>query len=109
MKLALLGLSNCIHLQDLGELCYDSNAIVQRYIENPLLIGGYKFDLRLYVCIPSYHPLTVYLYQEGLVRFSTDKFSMADLSNPFCHLTNSSLNKWGPGYNENKGRIGPGM
>jgi tubulin polyglutamylase TTLL2 len=34
---------------------------------------------------------------------------MADLSNPFCHLTNYSLNKWGPGYNEKKERIGPGM
>ncbi|PSN44091.1 hypothetical protein C0J52_11918 [Blattella germanica] len=94
--------------KDLGDLCYDSNAIVQRYIQNPLLIGGYKFDLRLYVCIPSYHPLTVYLYREGLARFSTDKFSMADLSNPFCHLTNSSLNKWGPGYNEKKERVGAG-
>ncbi|XP_021917353.1 probable tubulin polyglutamylase TTLL2 isoform X2 [Zootermopsis nevadensis] len=94
--------------KDLGDLCYDSNAIVQRYIQNPLLIGGYKFDLRLYVCIPSYHPLTVYLYREGLVRFGTDKYSMADLNNPFCHLTNSSLNKWGPGYNEKKERIGPG-
>ncbi|PNF34975.1 hypothetical protein B7P43_G15627 [Cryptotermes secundus] len=108
MKHACLGFPCFICLQDLGDLCYDSNAIVQRYIENPLLIGGYKFDLRLYVCIPSYHPLTVYLYKEGLVRFSTDKFSMADLSNPFCHLTNSSLNKWGPGYNEKKERIGPG-
>ncbi|XP_069688857.1 tubulin polyglutamylase ttll-5-like isoform X2 [Periplaneta americana] len=94
--------------KELGDLCYDSNAIVQRYIQNPLLIGGYKFDLRLYVCIPSYHPLTVYLYREGLARFSTDKFSMADLTNPFCHLTNSSLNKWGPGYNEKKERVGAG-
>ncbi|KAK6621095.1 hypothetical protein RUM43_011401 [Polyplax serrata] len=94
--------------KSLSDLCYDSNAVVQRYIKNPLLIGGYKFDLRLYVCVPSYHPLTIYLYREGLVRFSTDKFSMADLNNPFCHLTNSSLNKLGPGYAEQKDRIGAG-
>ena len=54
--------------QELSTLQYDSNAVVQRYIHNPLLIAGYKFDLRIYACIPSYHPLTVYLYEEGLAR-----------------------------------------
>ncbi|KAH0820000.1 hypothetical protein GEV33_002791 [Tenebrio molitor] len=92
----------------LSELSYDSNTIVQRYIEKPLLIGGYKFDLRLYVCIPSYHPVTIYIYREGLARFGTDKFSLNDLRNPFRHLTNSSINKLGPGYTEMKDRIGSG-
>ncbi|KAG8234640.1 hypothetical protein J437_LFUL006528, partial [Ladona fulva] len=91
-----------------SELCYDSNAVVQRYIPNPLLIGGYKFDLRLYVCVPSFHPLVVYLYQDGLARFATDKFALGDLSNVFRHLTNSSLNKLGPGYTEKKERVGAG-
>ncbi|GJQ67511.1 hypothetical protein Trydic_g8328 [Trypoxylus dichotomus] len=92
----------------LSELSYDTNTIVQRYIENPLLIGGYKFDLRLYVCIPSYHPMTVYLYQEGLVRFGTDKFTLKDLESPFRHLTNTSINKLSPGYTEMKENIGSG-
>ncbi|CAH0556489.1 unnamed protein product [Brassicogethes aeneus] len=92
----------------LSELNYDTNTIVQRYIEKPLLIGGYKFDLRLYVCIPSYHPLTIFMYREGLARFGTDKFSLNDLRNPFRHLTNSSINKLGPGYNELKERVGSG-
>lgn len=52
----------------LSELTYEHNSVVQRYIEKPLLIGGYKFDLRLYVCVPSYHPLTIYAYREGLAR-----------------------------------------
>ncbi|XP_057667585.1 probable tubulin polyglutamylase TTLL2 isoform X1 [Diorhabda carinulata] len=92
----------------LSELNYDTNTIVQRYIEKPLLIGGYKFDLRLYVCIPSYHPVTIYMYREGLARFGTDKFSLNDLRNPFRHLTNSSINKLGPGYTEMKDRVGSG-
>jgi tubulin polyglutamylase TTLL2 len=77
-------------------------------VRNPLLIGGYKFDLRLYVCVPCFHPLTVYVYREGLARFSTDKFSLLDLNNRYAHLTNSSLNKLGPGYSEMKDRVGAG-
>lgn len=97
-----------IYLQKLSELTYDSNTIVQKYIEKPLLIGGYKFDLRLYVLIPSYYPVTIYMYREGLARFGTDKFTLNDLRNPFRHLTNSSINKLGPGYTEMKDRIGSG-
>ncbi|XP_058804939.1 probable tubulin polyglutamylase TTLL2 [Phymastichus coffea] len=92
----------------LSDLTYDSVAVVQRYIENPLLIGGYKFDLRLYVCVPSYRPLAVYLYRDGIARFATEKFSLESIDDPFRHLTNFSLNKLGPGYYEKKERVGAG-
>lgn len=96
------------NFQNPSDLVYSSNAVVQKYVKNPLLIGGYKFDLRLYVLVPSFHPLTIYIYQEGLVRFSTEKFSLSNLKNRFAHLTNSSLNKFGPGYLETKERVGAG-
>lgn len=35
------------------------NYVVSRYIDNPLLIGGKKFDMRLYVVVCSYRPLKV--------------------------------------------------
>nr|XP_002125626.1 probable tubulin polyglutamylase TTLL1 [Ciona intestinalis] len=93
---------------DLKSLTYDCSVIVQRYITNPLLISGYKFDLRIYVCVPSFQPLTIYMYQEGIVRFGTDKFDLNQLSNIFSHLTNTSINKYGPSYSTDKERVGPG-
>lgn len=94
--------------EDIKDLMYDSPVIVQRYISNPLLISGYKFDLRIYVCVKSFHPLTIYIHQEGLVRFATERYNLSSLDNPFSHLTNTSINKLGPCYKTAKERVGQG-
>lgn len=77
--------------------------IVQRYVPNPLLINGYKFDLRVYVVVVSYEPLKVYVNLEGLVRLSTTKYS-SDVSTLSCrtmHLTNYSVNKLSDAFVQN--------
>ena len=94
--------------RDLSELQYDCSAVIQRYVSNPFLIGGYKFDIRIYVAVPSFHPLTLYIHQEGLVRFSTEKFDLDSINNIFAHLTNTSINKHSPNYTHDKERVGPG-
>uniref|UniRef100_A0A158PA54 Tubulin--tyrosine ligase-like protein 5 n=1 Tax=Angiostrongylus cantonensis TaxID=6313 RepID=A0A158PA54_ANGCA len=61
---------------------------------NPLLINGYKFDLRIYVAVTSFYPLVVYVYSEGLTRVASEKYcSDVDSRNAFVHLTNYSINK----------------
>ncbi|GMH86903.1 hypothetical protein TrVE_jg2056 [Triparma verrucosa] len=78
--------------------------VVSRYIENPLLIGGKKFDLRIYVLITSFRPLRMYL-GDGFARFCNVKYSsdVGEIDNPFMHLTNVSIQKHNEDYNYNHG------
>jgi len=47
----------------------DAAGVVQRYIASPYLIGGFKFDLRVYVLVPTFCPFTAYVHTKGLARF----------------------------------------
>jgi tubulin polyglutamylase TTLL4 len=66
---------------------------MQRYLADPYLIDGKKFDLRIYVLVTSFDPLKAYVFKEGLARFSTHNYTMKKLNSRFAHLTNYSVNK----------------
>lgn len=55
--------------------------VVQEYLNKPLLWDGYKIDLRIYVLVTNCDPLRIFLYQDGLVRLSTEKYSSASEKN----------------------------
>lgn len=91
-------------IDSLDELDLQEPCVISRYIANPLLINGHKFDLRLYVLVTCYEPLRVYIYKEGLVRFATEVYSTkAAKSNPFMHLTNYAINKKNEKFVANEG------
>ncbi|XP_068194118.1 tubulin polyglutamylase TTLL5 [Antennarius striatus] len=83
-----------------SQISMDENILVSRYINNPMLIDEFKFDMRLYVLVTSYDPLLIYVYEEGLARFATVKYDRTskNIKNTFMHLTNYSLNKKSSDY-----------
>lgn len=82
-------------IDDISEVPIDENCVISRYIGNPLLINGLKFDLRVYVLVTCLDPWRIYIYQEGLVRFASEEYRMneGNKGNKFSHLTNYSINK----------------
>ena len=79
--------------------------VVSKYIENPFLMGGKKFDMRIYCLVTTFHPLKAYLYQQGFCRFCNEKFSVdvSDINNIYMHLTNVAIQKKYEKYQKSNG------
>ena len=77
------------------DIVFSEPVILQKYLPNPLLLDGYKFDLRIYVLVTSVKPLEAFVYKEGFGRISTQKYSTEEeaITNKLIHLTNFSVQK----------------
>lgn len=74
----------------------NESVVAQLYITKPMLLDGFKFDLRLYCLVTSVKPLRMYLFHDGLVRMCTEEYvkPTAKNINQVCmHLTNYAVNK----------------
>jgi tubulin polyglutamylase TTLL5 len=62
-----------------------------------LLLDGCKFDVRLFVLVTSWHPLVVYLFDDGIARCAGSCYSLDGPLNaqPTAHFTNSSISSEG--------------
>ncbi|XP_052279828.1 tubulin polyglutamylase ttll6-like isoform X8 [Dreissena polymorpha] len=70
--------------------------ICQQYLSRPLLIDGFKFDLRVYTLVTSCDPLRIFVFKDGLARFATHKYlepTHSNIENVYMHLTNYAINK----------------
>ena len=81
-------------IDNISEAPIDEPVIVSRYIPNPMLINGLKFDIRIYVLVSCFDPWRIYVYNEGLTRFASEPYDVKSVkNNRFAHLTNYSINK----------------
>ncbi|ETB57430.1 hypothetical protein YYC_04328 [Plasmodium yoelii 17X] len=75
-----------------GHNCY----IIQRYIDNPLLMYKKKFDFRIYILLlPGKNYPKIYISRVGFARLCTEEYKKKKqyICNTFVHLTNYSINK----------------
>ena len=70
-----------------------NHIVIQKYIENPLVIKGRKFDIRQWVLVTNFNPLTVYLFDTPYIRFGAEEFHIDDFKNIFSQLTGNSIAK----------------
>ena len=73
--------------------------IIQKYIENPMLINRRKFDIRCYGLLTSINGvLQGYFYTDGYLRTASFEYSLNEISNTFVHLTNDAIQKHSTDY-----------
>jgi tubulin---tyrosine ligase len=87
--------------------------IVQRYMKEPLLIRGRKFDIRCFVLLVMKQSSSskvlpdgskedctfkAYMYKDGYVRTSGKKYNLSNLSDKETHLTNDAVQKKAASY-----------
>ena len=63
---------------------------MQKYIENPLIISSRKFDIRQWVLVTDWNPLTVWAYNECYIRLAAHEYDPTSNSRA-AHLTNNCV------------------
>lgn len=74
------------------------SVIIQKYIENPMLVNSRKFDIRVWVLIT--HEYKCYICKGGYLRTASEVFTLekSSINNQFMHLTNNAIQKKGEEY-----------
>lgn len=76
---------------DAAALPLGDGHIVQRYVDDPLLVDGHKFHLRAYVLVGTVRPLTVFVHLDGIARAAPLPWSAAaeEAAIEARHVTNT--------------------
>lgn len=73
-----------------------ANWLVQRYIDRPHLLDGFKYTLRCYVLISSLEPLAAYVFRDGFVKLTSHPFLGARRDDRLARLTNPDVQAANP-------------
>lgn len=63
------------------KIAQSEQTIVQEYLDKTLLIDGFKCDMRIYVLMTSCDPLKLFLFDDGLIRMGTERYSSPNEGN----------------------------
>jgi tubulin monoglycylase TTLL3/8 len=96
------GIKCSVKLPDILDHCISKELqyVVQKYIENPLIILQRKFDIRQWVLVEDYSK--VWFYEESYLRFCAEPYDMDNVGNRFMHLTNNSIQKYSKEFNKSE-------
>lgn len=84
---------NLVELQEISAQ-KEFQFIAQKYIENPMIIKNRKFDLRVWVIVTDWNPLTVWMFKKPYVRFPAHDYTTDNIENNYAHLANNSIAKY---------------
>ena len=76
------------------DIVYSDACVIQDYIARPLLVDGYKCDLRLYVVVTQFSPLEAFISRRGFARMASVKYCSdveATADQRYMHLTNTAV------------------
>lgn len=76
--------------------------VAQKYIENPMILYGKKFDIRQWVVVTRWNPLAAWFYEDSYLRFSFADYDPTKLKNRYAHLTNNSISKHADDFDEQR-------
>lgn len=79
---------------DVHKLSTSKQYLVQPYLNNPFLIDGRKFDMRIHVIVTNVLPLRAYLFPLSFARFAADVYDQSQKKGGkrSSYLTNVSVN-----------------
>ena len=84
--------------------------VCQKYLENPLLVYGFKFDIRQWIVVTTLMPLEIWINTRFYTRFSGTQYSAEPdkITDIFTHLTNNCVQKKAKDYSSNEELLGKG-
>eukprot|EP00002_Diphylleia_rotans_P020500 TRINITY_DN3974_c1_g1_i6.p1 TRINITY_DN3974_c1_g1~~TRINITY_DN3974_c1_g1_i6.p1 ORF type:complete len:725 (-),score=132.85 TRINITY_DN3974_c1_g1_i6:1220-3394(-) len=78
----------------------EGHFVAQKYMENPMVLLNRKFDIRQWVLVTRWNPLTIFFYGDCYLRFTSTDFDIDNLDK-FAHLCNNSIQKYSEDFNSN--------